>query len=120
MIKILATSDLHGILPNIKDEFDLLLICGDVCPAHDHYYAFQIEWLMVDFVEWINKLPFRNNDAKVVMTWGNHDFVGERITDQDKRKLETLTDNRLKILNFEEYVFPYWNTENMQKINKIA
>ena len=41
MIKIQVTSDLHGYLPEITKEFDLLLICGDVCPAHDHYYAFQ-------------------------------------------------------------------------------
>ena len=44
MIKTNVTSDLHGILPPYVEEFDLMLICGDVCPAHDHYFSFQKEW----------------------------------------------------------------------------
>ena len=117
MIKILVTSDLHGNLPNINEEFDLLMICGDICPAHDHYYAYQIEWIEYEFINWVNTLPFKNDDAKVVITWGNHDFIGEQITDKAKKYLEELTNNRLKILNFEEYVFPYTNMENMEKKN---
>ena len=37
MIKIIAFSDPHGQLPIITEPFDLMLIGGDVCPAHDHY-----------------------------------------------------------------------------------
>lgn len=107
MIKIQITSDLHGHLPIIKEEFDLLLICGDICPAHDHYYAFQIEWLEYDFILWIKTLPFKDDNAKVVMTWGNHDFVGENMTNETKNELIKLADNRLIILNFEEYIYKY-------------
>lgn len=114
MIKIQVTSDLHGNLPKIVDEFDLLLISGDICPAHDHYYSFQIEWLEYEFIPWINKLPFKNEDSKVVITWGNHDFVGEIMIQETKNKLENLTNNRLKILNFEEYVFKYNDIDNFE------
>ena len=55
-LKILATSDLHGNMPYITAPFDLLLICGDICPAHDHYFNYQIGWFQYEFSKWINTL----------------------------------------------------------------
>ena len=107
MIKIQVTSDLHGYLPELTKEFDLLMICGDVCPAHDHYYAFQIEWFKYDFISWVKSLPFRNKDSKVVMIWGNHDFIGENMTNEERSELMHLTDDRLVILNYEMFVYKY-------------
>lgn len=37
-IRIVATSDLHGNLPYIRENFDLMLICGDLCPTANERY----------------------------------------------------------------------------------
>ena len=99
---ILVTSDLHGNLPVIDKEFDLLLICGDVCPAHDHYMAFQTEWIRNEFKDWILSLPYKDVDSKVVMVWGNHDFVGRNYKRIENIPSFSEFNNRLIILNNEE------------------
>ena len=43
MIDIVASSDFHGWLPEITRPFDLMLLAGDLEPAHDHYYEYQRE-----------------------------------------------------------------------------
>lgn len=113
MIKTFVTSDLHGNLPFITEEFDLLLICGDIVPAHDHYYAFQKEWVENEFVEWVNNLPFKNAGSKVVMTPGNHDLIFERWGDKDYQHLNTLTNGRLIVLRNKEYVFEYMTFDDL-------
>ena len=107
MLKFNVTSDLHGILPDYVEEFDLMLICGDICPAHDHYVAYQKEWIENEFVEWIKKLPFKESWSKVVMTPGNHDFVLERNTQAYYDRLNQMTDGRLVILRNKTYEFRY-------------
>lgn len=76
-MKIVATSDLHGFLPDIE-PCDLLILAGDICP---NFFAnpnkdrlAQASWLGSIFKEWLKDLPAKT----VVMIWGNHDFVGER------------------------------------------
>lgn len=103
-IKTKVTSDLHGYLPNVRGKFDLMLICGDVCPAHDHYYAYQAEWLVNDFAEWIMSLSFNDKNSKVVMIPGNHDWAFEKF-DGFKEELYENTKGRLVVLINEEYVF---------------
>jgi Icc-related predicted phosphoesterase len=72
-MKIVATSDLHGTLPEIP-ACDLLLIAGDVCPVWDHKIPFQQEWLDTVFRRWLER-----SLAKVIVgVWGNHDWIGER------------------------------------------
>ena len=73
MIKVIGISDLHGYLPPITEEFDLLLIGGDICPAHSHYYYFQRMWLATDFVKWVSELPYKDEWSKVIFIGGNHD-----------------------------------------------
>lgn len=104
-MKILATSDLHGYFPEITEKFDLLLICGDVCPAHDHYYKFQKEWFNTEFVDWINTLPFNDVDSRVVMVGGNHDYYLERADKKDAAEAKKLTNGRLILLKNQEYDF---------------
>ena len=104
-IKVIVLSDTHGELLEIKENFDLMLICGDVCPAHDHYYSFQEEWIKNDYRDWINSLPFNDDNSKVVMIGGNHDFFLERAKKQDIERLTQKTNNRLVILKNELYEF---------------
>ena len=104
-IKVIVLSDIHGELLEIKENFDLMLICGDVCPAHDHYYSFQEEWIKNDYRDWINSLPFNDDNSKVVMIGGNHDFFLERAKKQDIERLTQKTNNRLVILKNELYEF---------------
>jgi len=70
MTKIVATSDLHGFLPEIP-ECDLLLIAGDVCPVWNHDRNFQADWLRGEFSDWMRAQPARST----VWIGGNHDFV---------------------------------------------
>lgn len=81
----MATSDLHGRLPEVPD-CDLLLLGGDICPDHpigkreryallDKGGSFQAEWLDTEFRDWLDALDYRG--ITVVAIWGNHDFVGE-------------------------------------------
>ena len=112
MVKTFITSDLHGELPIIIESFDLLLICGDVVPAHDHYYSFQKEWVETVFVEWVNKLPFKNIGSKVIMTPGNHDLIFERWNENDYMHLNKLTNGRLIVLRNKEYIFEYTSYES--------
>ena len=73
--KICAISDIHGYLPDIK-ECDVLCICGDIIPLNiQRNVDLSIEWLQNDFHGWVKTIPVK----QVVMTWGNHDFVGEKL-----------------------------------------
>ena len=72
MFKTIVFSDPHGNLPVINEEFDLMLIGGDICPAHDHYNYYQRMWLATDFVNWVNNLPFKDKASKVVFIGGHH------------------------------------------------
>lgn len=67
-IKIVASSDLHGHLPEIPD-CDLLLLAGDLCP--DGSDLKQALWLDTVFRRWLEHLPAK----EIVGVAGNHDFV---------------------------------------------
>ena len=107
MVKTIVTSDLHGNLPVIVEDFDLMLICGDIVPVQDHYYSFQKEWVENEFIEWVKGLPFRNVWSQVVITPGNHDIVFERWGEKDYERLRVLSGGRLIILRNKQYDFDY-------------
>lgn len=69
-MRIVATADLHGNLPDIP-ECDLLLIGGDVCPVENHDESYQSLWLVAEFRPWLLRQPARH----AVWIAGNHDFV---------------------------------------------
>lgn len=106
-MKIIATSDLHGYLPNIKEEFDLLLICGDVCPATNHSLAYQHLWCTEIFIKWLNELPYRDGSSHVVMVWGNHDFIGESELFHMNKDIFDKTNGRVWVLNHEGARFTF-------------
>lgn len=108
---ILPISDLHGKLPNIDKEFDLMLICGDVCPAYCHGKMFQKDWLFNEFSDWINGLPFKDEYSKVIMVFGNHDFYGEIMDNDEYDLFDEKTDFRVEILQHESAIFQ--NKEGM-------
>jgi Icc-related predicted phosphoesterase len=68
-VHIVATSDLHGTLPEIP-PCDLLLIAGDVTPVWNHERNFQALWLRREFSNWLNSVPA----DEIVGVGGNHDF----------------------------------------------
>lgn len=75
-MKILAISDLHGLLPDIE-PCHILLIAGDICPdfwdgrSRDQQ---QRHWLNTKFRVWLEHIPAE----RVVGIAGNHDFVFEK------------------------------------------
>lgn len=74
-MKIVALSDLHGNLPELP-QCDVVCICGDIVPLMVQKNAMQsVAWLSGPFQKWALDLPCK----KVIMIWGNHDFIGERL-----------------------------------------
>ena len=74
-MKIVALSDLHGNLPELS-PCDVVCICGDIVPLMVQKNAMEsIAWLSGPFQKWALELPCE----KVIMIWGNHDFIGERL-----------------------------------------
>jgi Icc-related predicted phosphoesterase len=82
-LKIVATADLHGELPNIQ-PCDILILGGDICPDYlqfgtggwerfDTGEQRQRHWLDTDFRKWLNRVPAE----RVVGIAGNHDYVFE-------------------------------------------
>ena len=84
-MKIAVTSDLHGNLPNIE-PCDVLLICGDICPATNHSMKFQEQWLKNEFYNWVESLEVE----KVFFIGGNHDFVLERASLSARHRADLL------------------------------
>ena len=126
MIKIIAFSDPHGKLPVITEPFDLMLIGGDVCPAHDHYDEFQRNWLSTVFAKWVMGLPFANKDSKVIFIGGNHDFYLDHEPNPNKGDYSSIyTDilkpcgGRLIYLEDDEYVFSKENEDGSIESIKI-
>jgi len=114
LIDVLASSDFHGNLPKVETPFDLFLVCGDICPAHDHYVSFQKEWLETEYVDWVKSLPFKDDESMVVMTWGNHDYFGERGSKIDVAALVHACDGKLAVLKNE--AFTWWHETDKVEI----
>jgi Icc-related predicted phosphoesterase len=71
-MKIVATSDTHGNLPEIP-ECDVFIHAGDWTPTIDHSRSFQKDWFAHEFLGWTNQWVSRSAQAFYVA--GNHDFV---------------------------------------------
>lgn len=87
---VYAASDLHGNLPEVPSDAEVLILAGDICPdflstrirsqgrglVQDKGETRQASWLNSEFRTWLTGIRARN--IEVVATWGNHDFVGEK------------------------------------------
>jgi Icc-related predicted phosphoesterase len=81
-MRIVAVSDLHGILPSIP-ACDLLLLAGDLTPVRDHRVGHQAEWLDTTFRAWLREVPAR----KIIAVAGNHDFIFQEAPEKVPRDL---------------------------------
>jgi Icc-related predicted phosphoesterase len=72
-MKIIAISDLHGNLINIRDKCDAVVIAGDWSPLYCQQDCVSVlHWLDKRFVPWMKSLKTDH----VVVIPGNHDFAG--------------------------------------------
>ena len=74
-MKAALISDTHGMLPDPKkfEKVDFILHAGDIGP--DWYKGKRgiFPWYKDEFSEWARAIG-----KPIHMTWGNHDFIGER------------------------------------------
>lgn len=109
-----AVSDIHGNLPKIEDEFDLLLIAGDITPALWGYYSksVQWDWIIDEFKLWIDSLPYRTSWSKVFIVPGNHDKVFENLSNPERLELQLKLGGRCELLIHEEKIFTEITEDN--------
>lgn len=111
-MKIVGISDIHGYLPPLDSmpEGEVLCICGDIVPLHlQNDMIESIAWLCREFFPWVEKSHY----AKVIFTWGNHDFIGEYLaTDKNgnHRKpgrvlKKLLAPSKLVLLEDSEFIY---------------
>jgi Icc-related predicted phosphoesterase len=73
-IKIVATADLHGRLPDTP-ECDVLVLAGDLCPVeYDNDEAACMKWLNTTFANWLES----RKASRILAIGGNHDFLFEQ------------------------------------------
>ena len=94
-MKLIAISDLHGNLPEIKENADIMIIAGDISPLNiQGNKSKMIKWLKTTFIDWINSL----NVEKVHLIAGNHDWVFENCSDSLIVELHMLSNSKLVYL----------------------
>lgn len=83
-MKIKAISDLHGKLPVIESEFDVLCICGDIIPLEIQRKIGRCkEWLKEKFIPWCNDIKCK----EVIFIGGNHDLILDLTEKEETQKL---------------------------------
>ncbi len=93
--KIIALSDLHGILPDIEEPFDLMLLAGDLVDLYiQRYILHTTEWYEGAFCDWINTLPFKNENSKVLWIAGNHEAGFEKLRIDGRRELAKIVNEK--------------------------
>lgn len=98
-MKICATSDLHGNLPNIE-PCELVLICGDIVSLQAQMYPKSCyKWYKNVFKSWADALPC----DKVLFIAGNHEKGMEGY--EEKYKELFPSDEKVTMLFHEEYVY---------------
>lgn len=108
-MQVIALSDLHGNLPKpeIITPFDLMLICGDICPVWNHRTNYQEFWLRNSFNNWLRDLPYNDAFSRVICIAGNHDFIFERIGKTKREDLLSSLPSNFVYLEHELYTFEY-------------
>ena len=74
-LKIVAISDIHGMLPELP-ECDIVCCAGDISPLeYQNDQTQMLGWFYLVFLPWVESLPCK----KFVMISGNHDFFLQNI-----------------------------------------
>ena len=108
-MKLIAISDLHGNLPVIEENADILIIAGDISPLYiQGRKPDMISWLKNEFIDWINSL----NVETVYLIAGNHDWVFENCSEMLPLELRILSNNKLVYLCNEET--KYYDSEGKE------
>ena len=110
MIECVALSDMHGTLPKIEKPFDLMLIAGDSVDLYSQRYPkLSEDWYLGESLDWVNKLPFKSDESKVILIAGNHDVGLERMCKETKEMfliaLDSRSNHRVIYLENEQYFF---------------
>lgn len=109
-MKIIAISDQHGHLPEIP-ECDLLIVAGDLCPdnfgstAARHDPERQWRWFESVWLPWRERQPA----AHCLVTWGNHDYCGERHRNAGDGATDIVCDREVQIAGLRVYLTPWSN-----------
>lgn len=116
MNNIVCISDLHGHIPEIP-KCDVLCISGDIVPLkiQRNIEACKI-WFKDTFKPFLEKTDCKH----VVMTWGNHDFIGQKFYNEnlsgetqsnllfgENSKFHILVDESIIIDNIKFYGTPW-------------
>lgn len=107
---ICALSDLHGLLPTIDKEFDLMLLAGDLINLYyqkDKYET--MTWFTGSFVDWINNLPFKGDDSKVLWIAGNHEVGWENLSLDGRRSIveDIMNDTNRRCIYLEDELYNF-------------
>lgn len=108
-MRIVCISDLHGQLPEIP-ECDLLLIAGDICmgmgyASNNECLFYQAKWLREGFKDWLESLNLK--PEQIVGTWGNHDFIGEKLDRIPKLPMTLLIDKQHEYNGLKIWLSPW-------------
>ncbi len=115
-MKIGMMSDLHGHMPEIPPDLDLLIVAGDICPdlfnrktAKD-YPNLQRDWFERVWIPYVQKAGAK----KVMVTWGNHDFCGHTYDSNSTfGNVEVVIDTLLEYEGLKVWLTP-WSNQFME------
>lgn len=94
-LEIVATSDLHGFLPEISKPADIAIVAGDIIPVDIQFnIPASFEWYKNKFAPWISAIPVNH----VFMVGGNHDAYLERLPENKKSLFLDLFNGKLTYL----------------------
>lgn len=116
---IIALSDLHGVLPKVEKPFDLMLLPGDIVNLYNQSSsAYSESWYLDEFLNWVNTLPYKNENSKVILIAGNHDLGIYRMKPNRKKIfLEALKErSNYRIVYLENELYEFTSEEESIKI----
>lgn len=107
-MRIGATSDLHGILPEIE-PCELFFICGDIMPLSVQLnMPASLEWLKTEFIPWANNLPCKHS----ITPFGSHRGceIQEWLDSQTEPYVYAIVDDDRDMLSHQRKYFIKTNT----------